>query len=110
MKTYLSAFRQSGYDALTVHEQNISGTTDGELWHRVATERRWLVAADKGFADVRSFRPGPEMGIILFRLPRESRRAYVHLAQTILNGFDFDRAVGSTVIVTPNTIRVHRVG
>lgn len=101
-------FRKSGYDAFTVHEQNMSGASDQELWHWVSSEKRWLLTADKGFADVRSFRPGPDTGIILFRLPRESRHAYLDLAHAMLKGFDFDRAVGATVVVTPDAIRIHR--
>ncbi len=42
-----------GCDALMVSDQGWQGMVDDELWGRVQAEGRWLVTADKQFADLR---------------------------------------------------------
>jgi predicted nuclease of predicted toxin-antitoxin system len=42
-----------GHDAVTVVEQGWQGATDDVLWPRIQSEGRWLITADKGFADIR---------------------------------------------------------
>jgi len=61
-------FTQHGYDAMTVVTQGWRGLPDEELWLRVQQERRWLITADKGFADLRTYPPGSHAGVLLFRL------------------------------------------
>jgi predicted nuclease of predicted toxin-antitoxin system len=45
-------FGQAGHDAKSVLEQGWSGCPDDVLLTRVRAEGRWLVTADRGFADV----------------------------------------------------------
>jgi predicted nuclease of predicted toxin-antitoxin system len=54
-----------GIDAVTVVEQGWQGTPDADLWPRVQSEGRWLLTADKGFADLRRHPPGSHAGVIL---------------------------------------------
>jgi hypothetical protein len=49
-------FTECGYDATTVVGQRWQGLSDAELWPRVQQEGRWLVTADKGFANLRTYR------------------------------------------------------
>lgn len=102
------AFRTAGFDAWTVLEQKLQGTADASLWDIVQREGRWLLTADKGFADIRSHAPGTHTGLVLFRLPRESRAGYARLAELALRGFDFEQNPGAIVIVQPDSIRVYR--
>ena len=48
-----------GHDAATVVGQGWQGTSDDDLWPRVQSEQRWLITADKGFADLVGIRPEP---------------------------------------------------
>ena len=100
--------RDVGHDARSVHEQGLVGSGDYKLWNVAQGEQRWLLTADKGFADARVFSPSGDSGIILFRLPRESRKGYLRLAQSMLAHLDFAEARGSIVVVTPENIRIHR--
>lgn len=104
-----SILRKTGHDATTVHEQGLGGTADSALWTHVQGERRCLVTADKGFADLTSFPLGSHHGIILLRLPRESRSGYLALARLLAASVDFDRIAGAIVIVRPEGIRIHPV-
>ncbi|MBK8270780.1 MAG: DUF5615 family PIN-like protein [Planctomycetes bacterium] len=100
--------RIAGHDALSVVEQKLTGTKDEALWPIIQSESRCLLTADKGFADIRRHPPGSHAGIILFRLPRESRAGYIRLAEFLLRSFDLAEVSGTLVVVSPAAIRVHR--
>jgi predicted nuclease of predicted toxin-antitoxin system len=97
-----------GCDALTVVEQGWHGVADKILWSRVQGERRWLITADKEFADLREHPPGGHAGVILLRPQEESRRAYVELAKDAIQRLDLDQLTGAVIVVTPRGIRVRR--
>jgi predicted nuclease of predicted toxin-antitoxin system len=98
----------AGHDARTVHAQGHSGMPDEQLWPVVQQEQRMLLTADKGFADSRTYPPGSHAGIVLFRLPRESRAGYVWLAELLLARLRLDDIVGAIMVVSPGTVRVLR--
>jgi predicted nuclease of predicted toxin-antitoxin system len=87
-------FSGRGYDAVTVVMQGLQGLPDDELWPRVQQEKRWLVTADKGFADLRSHPPGSHAGVLLIRLHEESRRGYLELARVALERLDLSSLRG----------------
>ena len=64
-----------GYDVATVVGQGWQGMSDDELWSRLQDEGRWLITADKGFADLRLHPAGSHAGVILLRAPEESPAA-----------------------------------
>jgi predicted nuclease of predicted toxin-antitoxin system len=97
-----------GYDAVTVLDQGWQGTPDDVLWQRVQEEGRFLITADKGFADLRRQAPGTHAGVILLRSPEESRRAYVELAAMAIESLELNDIAGTIVVVTPRGIRVRR--
>ena len=101
-------FAGRGYDAVTVVMQGWQGFPDDELWPRVQVEKRWLVTADKGFADLRSHPPGSHAGALLFRLDEESRRGYLELAQVALERLDLSSLMGSLIVVTRRGIRIRK--
>lgn len=97
-----------GYDAATVMGQGWQGASDDELWPRVQDEGRWLITADKGFADLRLHPAGSHTGVILLRAPEESRRAYLELAAIALDRLKLDELAGAVVVVTYRGIRIRR--
>ena len=100
--------RDARHDAMTVHEQSLSGTTDGDLWPIVQREGRCLVTADKGFADARQHPPGTHAGIVLLRHPHESRAGYLQLMRAFLASGKIEVTAGAITAVTPDMVRVHR--
>ena len=97
-----------GYDAKTVVGQGWQGMSDDELWPRVQHEGRWLITADKGFADLRAHPAGSHAGVILLRAPEESRRAYLELAAIALDRLKLDDLAGAVVVVTYRGVRIRR--
>ena len=99
---------QAGHRAVTVHKQRWTGVPDDQLWPRIQTEDRSLFTADKGFANANLHPPGTHAGIVLFRLPHESRRGYLALLEFLIERLDFGTIRGAIVVVSPDAIRVHR--
>ncbi len=65
--------RDAGYDATTVPEQNLTGTSDANLGAVCQQERRILVTLDSDFADIRTYSPGEFPGIMVMRLNRQDK-------------------------------------
>jgi predicted nuclease of predicted toxin-antitoxin system len=101
-------FLRHGHDAVTVADQGWEGLPDDELWRGIQAEGRWLVTADKGFADLRRFPPGAHAGVILLRLARQNRRDYSLLAETLLMQVELDEVVGAVIVVNERGVRVRR--
>jgi predicted nuclease of predicted toxin-antitoxin system len=97
-----------GHDAGTVVGQGWQGVSDDILWPRVQNERRWLITADKGFANLRRHPPGSHAGVILLRAQEESRRTYLELAALALERLKLDELVGALVVVTYRGARIRR--
>ena len=97
-----------GYDVSTVLAQGWQGASDEVLWPRVQKERRWLITADKGLANLREHPPGTHSGVILLRAYEESRRAYMELATIALERLKLDEIAGAVVVVTYRGVRIRR--
>jgi predicted nuclease of predicted toxin-antitoxin system len=104
----LDLLAEKGYEATTLVRQGWQGLPDEELWSRVQTEGRWLITADKGFADLRAHPPGTHAGVLLFRLEPESRRAYLDLARRTLEALDLAAVPGAVVVASPAGIRIRK--
>lgn len=65
--------RDAGYDAATVPEQNLAGTSDANLSAVCRQEERILVTLDNDFADIRTYPPGKSPGIMVMRLNRQDK-------------------------------------
>jgi predicted nuclease of predicted toxin-antitoxin system len=99
---------RQGYEATTVLAQGWRGLPDEHLWPRVQLESRFLVTADKGFADLRSYPPGSHAGILLLRLDEESRRGYIELVGRVLQQLDIATHGGDVIVASLRGIRVRK--
>jgi predicted nuclease of predicted toxin-antitoxin system len=100
--------RENGYQAESVVEQGMSGWKDGQLWRKIQAEKRFLVTADKGFADIRSYPPGTHAGVMLIRPDQDGIRPTVNLITKVLHSYDLGALVGKTTVVTARGIRVRK--
>ena len=97
-----------GHEAKTALAQGWQGFPDTDVWIGVQQEKRWLITADKGFADLRAYPPGTHAGVILLRPQEESRRSYVQLIEAALAQLDLESHAGATVVVTQHGLRIRR--
>lgn len=101
-------FAEYGYDATTALRQGWQGMRDNDLWIRVQQDKRWLIIADKGFADLRFYPPGTHAGVVLLRLEEESRRGYTELTRRLLQQLDFETVRGAIVVASHRGIRIRK--
>lgn len=101
--------RGQGYDALSVVEQNMGGWRDYRIWSAIQEETRFLVTADKGFADIRAHPPGKHAGILLLRSDEDGIRPLLELLKQVLDSYRLENLAGTVAVATPRGIRVRKV-
>ena len=100
--------RQHGCDAVNVIEQNMGGWKDPPLWEVIQEEKRFLVTADKGFADVCTYPPGTHRGILLLRPDEDGIRPVPELLRQVLDSYHLENLTGIITVATPRGIRVRK--
>ena len=65
--------RGHGYDAVTVWDEGLRGSSDTNLAKACRAEGRTLVTLDLDFADIRAYPPEEYPGQIVLRLARQDR-------------------------------------
>jgi predicted nuclease of predicted toxin-antitoxin system len=99
-----------GYEAVSVTGQGMGGWKDPALWQAVQSEQRFLVTADKGFADIRFYPPGTHAGVLLLRPEEDGIRPVVELLERVLASYDLGALAGTVTVVTPRGVRIRRAG
>jgi predicted nuclease of predicted toxin-antitoxin system len=66
-------FRENGYDAMTILEQQMGGNPDAIVSQVCQEEDRTLITLDLDFADIRTYPPTDYPGIIVLRFARQDK-------------------------------------
>lgn len=98
--------KQAGYDAITISEQNLIGTTDTNLANICQKEKRVLITMDTDFADIRTYQPKNFSGIIVMRLNRLDKTKVLEVFKRIIRLFSKEPIEKHLWIVEENRIRV----
>jgi len=104
----VQTLRRHGHEAVSVTEQGMAGAKDPLLWQVVQAERRFLITADKGFGDIRSYPPGTHSGVLLLRPDQAGIRPVLELLEQTLTAFDLEALSGAVSVVTPRGVRMRR--
>jgi predicted nuclease of predicted toxin-antitoxin system len=107
-KAVVEMLRDRGYETVSVIEQGMGGLKDPLLWQAVQAEERFLVTADKGFADIRVYAPGTHAGVLLLRPDQDGIRPVVELLERVLASYDLEALASTVTVVTPRGIRTRR--
>ena len=102
--------RDRGYEAVSVLDQRMGGWRDPALWQAIQAEQRFLVTADKGFADIRFHVPGTHAGVLLLRSDQDGIRPVIELLELVLASYSLEALARTVTVVTPRGIRIRRVG
>jgi predicted nuclease of predicted toxin-antitoxin system len=100
--------RDRGHEAAGVVKQGMGGWKDPPLWQAVQSEQRFLVTADKGFADIRFHPPGSHAGVLLLRPDEDGIRPVIELLERVLASYDLETLARTVTVVTPRGIRIRR--
>jgi len=100
--------RSGSYDATSIREQGMGGWKDPKIWAKIQTERRFLITADKGFADIRSHPPGEHEGVLLLRPDEDGLRPLIELVEQVLSSIDLSTLAHCVAVATPRGLRVRQ--
>jgi predicted nuclease of predicted toxin-antitoxin system len=96
----------AGYtDTMSVTDQRMGGWPDTALWEAVQKEGRFLVTADKGFADARSHPPGGHAGVLLLRPDADGLQPLIDLLRRVLAAGNISTLEGTVSVATPRGVR-----
>ncbi|HEY6943496.1 MAG TPA: DUF5615 family PIN-like protein [Candidatus Acidoferrum sp.] len=102
---FAGILRQAGFEAATVAEERLSGTTDPALLDRCRAEMRLLVTLDLDFANVQAHPVGTHAGIIVFRSKSQDKLSLISLLNRLVPLFKRRSPEGQLWIVQPDRIR-----
>lgn len=97
---------EAGYDALTVHDQNMVGEKDTKLAQVCRDELRVLVTLDMHFADIRAYPPVDFPGLIVLRLTRQDKQQVLNLLRRTIKLLKSEMLHGKLWIVEEKRVRV----
>jgi predicted nuclease of predicted toxin-antitoxin system len=97
--------RQAGYDAATVHEENLVGKPDADIASVCQTEKRAIITLDTDFADIRTYPPDQFSGLIVLRLKQQDKFYVLKIFERILKLLS-DELEGRLWIVDEKHVRV----
>ena len=100
--------RDQDYEAKSVIEQGMGGWKDPELWQAIQAEGRFLITADKGFADIRVYPPGTHAGVLLLRPDEDGIRPLLELLEKVTQTYDLERLREMVTVANPRGIRIRR--
>ena len=86
----------------------MGGYADAALWRAVQAEGRFLVTADKGFADIRFYAPGTHAGVLLLRPEQDGIRPVTELLERVLANFALETLAETVTVATPRGVRIRR--
>ena len=107
-KAATEMLRARDYEADSVVGQGMGGAKDHALWLAVQAEQRFLVAADKGFGDIRFYPPGTHAGILLLRPDQAGIRPILELLERTLAVHDLEALAGTVAVASPRGVRIRR--
>ncbi|QEH35891.1 hypothetical protein OJF2_44480 [Aquisphaera giovannonii] len=102
--------RAEGHDAVSVHDQALSGHPDEEIGEVCRREGRVIVTQDLDFANIVAYPPEDYAGIIVLRLREPSRRSSLAAMRRILPLLTTEPLSGCLWTVDDMGIRIRQGG
>lgn len=98
--------RDSGYDAVSVFDQSISGENDTTLFKICQNEERALITLDLDFSNIQAYHPGSMTGIVVLRLVRQDKSSVLDIVERLIPEFKTNRLSHKLWIVEEDRIRI----
>lgn len=103
-----SLLKGLAHDVHTLHDEQLLGHADSEIWEATQRESRFLITQDLDFSDLRQFAPGSHHGILLVRLRSPNRSDLIERIGELFHKENVAEWTGCFVIATERKIRVLR--
>ncbi len=98
--------RNSGHDAETVYDEELTGAPDPDIAARCQEEGRVVVTFDLDFSDIRAYPPAQHRGLLVLRLKRQDRDHVLRTVERLLQVFTEEELDGRLWIVDEDRIRI----
>ena len=98
--------RTNGYDALSLDDQNMVGTTDDNIANVCQEEERAIVTLDLDFSDMRRYPYQEYAGIIVIRVRRQDRYHIISVFEKVLPLLEKEKLAGCLWIVEEKRVRI----
>ena len=98
--------RAAGFEAATVPEQRLGGSSDLDLSTICRSEARVLVTLDLDFAGIRTYLPEDYPVLIVLRLGRQDKPHVLEVFRKLLKAIGRESLEGRLWIVEENRIRI----
>jgi predicted nuclease of predicted toxin-antitoxin system len=100
------ALREMGWDALSIVEQRLGGSSDPHVAAICIAESRTLITLDLGFGNIKAYPPGAHAGIIVLRPARQDKLAVLELAGRLIEALQ-QRQIGRELwVVDEQKVRI----
>ena len=99
-------FRNSGYDAFSIHDQGMTGELDPNIAVVCRNEQRIIVTLDIDFADIRMYLPSDYPGIIVLRIKRHDKPYVLSILQRVITALSEQPINHQLWIVDEQRIRI----
>lgn len=96
----------AGYDAVTVMQQGLSGSSDYNLAVICQDEGRVMLTLDMDFGDIRSYPPDEYVGIIVLRLLRQDKPHVLAVVKRLMPLMKTEPLTGHLWMVDEDKVRV----
>lgn len=97
--------RENGFDAHTVHDEGLAGTTDDVIAAVAAREGRVLITLDLDFSNIRAYPPADHAGIVVLRPHTQDKNAVKDLLRRLIAVLNHESPVSELWIVESDRIR-----
>ncbi|MCA9164438.1 MAG: DUF5615 family PIN-like protein [Planctomycetales bacterium] len=98
--------RNTGHDALTIHDQQMVGQPDPSVAAVCLSEQRALITLDLDFADIRTYPPGEYCGIIVLRPRSQAKQSVLSLMHHLADLLTIEPLAGNLWILQETGLRI----
>ncbi len=107
-KSLADVLTSAGHDTDSVTSEGLTGAADDTVFAAAQEAGRLLVTLDRGFADIRRYRPGAHAGIVVLRLPEQSPAAVLAAVRRLIGDQDLEDLSGAIAVVEADRLRIRR--
>jgi predicted nuclease of predicted toxin-antitoxin system len=101
----VAQLQNDGFDAHTVHDEDLVGANDEVIAEAARREGRVLVTLDRDFSDIRTYPPAGHAGIVILRPQTQDKHTVLDLLHRLIAVLKNESPIGELWLVEPDRIR-----
>ena len=103
---FVEMLKSSGYEAMSVFEQDLNGKVDSAIINKCLEENFILVTLDLDFADIKLYPSYKYPGIITIRAKYQYKWHLLEILKSVIPNLKHEKIKGKLWIVEENKIRI----